>query len=350
MRLAWFAPTHDDVALELARRHHLDLYDESRAHDFVWRQCRAPYDLTIFELADSPAHAYIWAYLFHEPGILVLRATSVQHSRTEHLTFHSRRHHLRAERAFAGPRLLRAPLTAARLVVVHDDVTARELRTEYPDVDLRVLPIGVTAPVVTKSDEGIRFRHATPRPDLVERAAGRAREAGARCETLPGLDDLQDRDVVIALEWPPTGAAPPDALHAMAAGLPAIVFETEAVAAWPTLDPQTWQSRGYLITEPPIAISIDPRDEEHSLMLAMKRLSADATLRAELGTAAARWTAEHASVTDAADAWDVVLKDAATRQPLLTARDWPPHLTADGTTRARAVLDEIGVSVDFLES
>ena len=40
-----------------------------------------------------------------------------------------------------------------------------------------------------------------------------------------------------------------------------MVFETEAVAVWPTLNPQTWQGRDYLESEPPIAISIDPRDE-----------------------------------------------------------------------------------------
>ena len=350
MRVAWFAPTPDDIALELGRRHHVDLYDAGQAHDFVWRHFRAPYDLTIFELADSPAHAYIWGYLFHDPGVVILRATSVQQSRTETLTLHHRRHHLRAERAFAGPRLLRGPLTAARLVIVHDDAAARDLRSEYPDIDLCVLPIGVTAPGLTVLDGAIRFRHATAAPELVERAASRARDAGARVETAPGLNDLEDRDVVIALEWPPTGAAPRDALRAMAAGLPAIVFETEAVATWPTLDPQTWQPRGYVAAGQPIAISIDPRDEEHSLMLAMKRLASDAGLRAQLGAEAARWTAQCANVTAAAATWEVVLKEAASRRPGADTGQLPLHFTADGTARARALLDEIGVSVDFLDS
>jgi len=350
VRLAWFAPTPDAIALELGRRHHVDGYDAGRAHDFVWRHAHAPYDLTIFELADSPAHAYIWAYLFHYPGVLVLRATSVQHSRTDALTRQHRRHHLRAERAFAGSPLLRTPLAAARLVIVHDAATARDLQIEYPDIEVRVLPIGVTGSALTATDAGVRFRYAAPDPVLVERAATRARDTGARFDISPGLLDLQDRDVVIALEWPPTGAAPPEALRAMAAGLPVIVFETQAVASWPTLDPQTWQPRDYLSNRQPVAISIDPRDEEHSVMLAMKRLSTDAALRAQLGTAAARWATEHANVTDAADAWEPVLQEARSSRGTASARALPPHLTADGTERARTLLGDIGVTVDFLDS
>jgi hypothetical protein len=71
----------DAVALELSRTHHVDRFDARHAHDFVWRHFRAPYDLTVVELADSPAHAYAWPYLFHDPGILILRATSLQRSR-----------------------------------------------------------------------------------------------------------------------------------------------------------------------------------------------------------------------------------------------------------------------------
>jgi hypothetical protein len=349
VRLAWFAPAPNDVALELGGRHHVDLYDEGGAHDFVWRHFRSPYDLTIFELADSRAHAYIWSYLFHDPGIVILRAISLQQSRTDALMLQHRRHDLRAERAFAGPPLLRAPLTAARLVVVHDDAAAENVRSENPDIDVRVLPMGVAAPGLSTSDGGVRFRYATPDPAIVERAATRARHAGARLDVAPGVDDLQTRDVVIALEWPPTGAPPVDALRAMAAGLTAIVFETEAVAAWPTLDPQTWRPRSYVPAGQPIAISIDPRDEEHSLMLAMKRLASDAPLRTRLGAAAAHWTAQHANVTAAADAWEAVLEAAISREPSARAQGLPPHLTADGTDRTRALLDELGVRVDFLD-
>jgi len=348
VRLAWFAPEPDDVALELARTHHVDRFDAARAHDFVWQHARAPYDLTIFELADSAAHAYVWPYLFHYPGIVVLRAISLQQSRTEWLHLHHRRHHLRAERTFGGPSLLRAPLAASRLVVVHDDAAARELRDEYPDLDVRVLPPGVIAPSIAASTGEMCFRYRAVRPDVIERAAARAREAGARITVASGFKDLHDRDVVIALEWPPTGAPPVDALRAMAASLPAVVFETEAVATWPTLDPQTWQPRGYASTAAPIAISIDPRDEEHSLMLCLRRLAADPGLGTQLGTAARIWASQHASADVAARAWEPVLRDALQRTPPFVTGDLPAHFLEDGTAALQATLGELGVNVDFL--
>jgi hypothetical protein len=347
VRLAWFAPTPDDVALELGRRHQVDLYDERRAHDFVWRHGRAAYDLTLFELADSPAHAYVWPYVFHYPGVVVLRATSLQ--RTRGLALQQRRHHLRAERAFAGPDLLRTPLVAARMVIVHDDAAARELRNAYPDVDVRMLPVGVAPPTLALPEGAPRFHCVSSHPALVERAAGRARDTGTPIETTYDLNDLRADDVVVALEWPPTGSAPIDALRTMAAGLSTIVFETEAVAAWPTLDPQTWKPRGYLTAKPPIAISIDPRDEVHSLMLAMRRLAQDVGLRARLGKAAQAWAREQATVAIAAPAWEAALVEAM-RTPPPATQGLPPHLFEDGTAAARSILREFDVSVDVLES
>jgi hypothetical protein len=349
VRLAWFAPRPAPVLLELGRTHHLDWFDAPRAHDFVWQHARAPYDLTLFELADTPAHDYVWAYLFHDPGILIMRATSLQQSRTTSLARQRRLYDLRTERAFSGPALLRAPLAASRLVVVHDTAAADALRELDPDLAIRVLPLGA-APLATNPRQGeVQFRSCSSDPEVVARAAVRAREAGAHIETAAGLDDAADGDVAIVLEWPPTGAPPLEALRAMGAGLPTIVFETEAVAAWPTIDPQSWQRRGYISTGAPIAVSIDPRDEEHSLMLAMKRLSADAALRAELGANAACWTAVHANITQAAAAWERALHVAVNARPASPAADLPAHLTADGTARARALLGEMGVSVDFLE-
>jgi hypothetical protein len=349
VRLAWFAPRTDDIALELARTHTVDQFDAARAHDFVWQHFRSPYDLTVFELADSPAHAYVWPYLVRYPGVVILRASSLQQSRTEALTLQQRRSHLRAERAFGGSSLLRAPLVASRLVVVHDEAMARAIRDEFPGVDVRVLPVGVTPPAITASLDRTRFRYLGPQPEVAQRAAARAREAGADVSITPGLADLRNGDVVIALEWPPTGAPSIDAVRAMAAGLPAIVLETEAVAGWPTLDPQTWQPRAYRNPGAPIAISIDPRDEEHSLMLCMRRFAADPALAAQLGSAARTWAHEHARAETVAMAWEHALEDTAARPPT-RGTPLPAHLTADGSERVRALLAEVGADVDFLDS
>ena len=348
MRVAWFAPAPYDVVHEIGQSDSVDLFDQRRAHDFVWQHFTAPYDATVFELGDTEQHDFVWPYLFHYPGIVILRATSLQHSRSGCLTLQRRHRHLRAERAFSGGNFLRAPMMASRLVVVHDEVVARELRGDFPNLPIRVVPMGAAVPTVLASDGRVRFHIPGSRRDVVDRAAARARDAGAETTLVSGMDGVRYGDVVIALEWPPTGGPPVDALRAMAGGLPTIVLETETVAAWPTLDPQTWQRRGYA-DAPAVAISIDPRDEEHSLMLALRRLAADASLRASLGAAAGAWAREHANLRTAAAEWRRILLEARQLEPTVSRGELPPHLVDDGTGAARAILDEVGATVDFLE-
>jgi hypothetical protein len=347
MRIAWFAPEPSDVALQLGHPDLVDHFDEHRAHQFVWRHHRTPYDITVFDLADRGAHAFLWPYLFHYPGIVLLRSGSLHHSRSTRLTAEHRYPDWRAERAFSGPTFLRAPLAASRLVAVHDPSFARDLQEELPDVPVRVVPAAAAPAALAPFDGRFRF-HASSRHEIVSRAAGRLRRAGCPVIVADPADGLRQHDVAIALEWPPPRSLPVKALRAMAAGLPVIVFETEAAAAMPTLDPQTWQSRGYQDRNAPVAISIDPRDEEHSLMLAMRRLASDASLRSSLGAAAAAWARTHARPDVAASAWRAVLHEAAARDPVTRQSDLPAHLRADGTERARALLREIGVTVDFL--
>ena len=104
MRLAWFRPaTHvsdrlDDTAAlvrALASEHQIEVVDEARAHDFIRLDFRAPFDLCVFELADTREHAYVWPYLLHVPGVLRLRSLSLHDSRTEAL----RRQHRERDRA-----------------------------------------------------------------------------------------------------------------------------------------------------------------------------------------------------------------------------------------------------------
>jgi hypothetical protein len=83
-------------------------------------------------------------------------------------------------------------------------------------------------------------------------------------------------------------------------------------------------------------------------MQAMLRLAGDATLRTTIGDAARLWASEHASVTQAAAAWDRLLAEGAALAPPPLPDDWPAHLAADGTERARAMLARMGVAVDFL--
>ena len=141
----------------------------------------------------------------------------------------------------------------------------------------------------------IRFA-AVPaaRADVLHRAMARARAAGASA-LVAGVETveqaLKDADVVVSLAWPAGAGTQTTALAAMAARIPVIVLESTHTAEWPALDPQTWTPRGFG-SDAPIVVSLDPRDEEHSLVLAIRRLSSDAQLRAQLVDAADRWRRE----------------------------------------------------------
>jgi hypothetical protein len=189
----------------------------------------------------------------------------------------------------------------------------------------------------------VRVASSSNRIDVVERAIDRAREAGADVTLTTG-----DADMVIAMQWPPFGEPQAAALAAMAAGKAVVVMETEATADWPAYDPQTWRARASGGGGAPIVVSIDPRDEEHSLMMTIRDLARDQGLRDGLGAAAQAWWRAHATPAHAAAAWQQVLTDARTLQPPARPPDWPRHLIADGTEDARAILRETGATVDFL--
>jgi hypothetical protein len=160
-------------------------------------------------------------------------------------------------------------------------------------------------------------------------------------------DQILDKaDIIIATSWPPADELTM-ALASMVAARPVIVLETESTAGWPALDPQTWQPRGWT-DESPIVVSIDPRDEEHSLSLALRRLASDAALRDELASAAHEWWQQRATLDHAVRAWRSILAEAVTLTPPPRPLDWPRHLSADGTERAKELLSEFATTVDFL--
>ncbi|MSO30197.1 MAG: glycosyltransferase family 1 protein [Acidobacteria bacterium] len=357
VKLAWFRtdaprpadPLDDTAALIAALRstHDIEVFTPANAHDFVWKDFRAPYDLSVCELDNTPAHAFIWPYLLHYGGVLLLRT----------LILHDSRPAASAPLPDYGHWLmLRVPLLASRVVVVSDPSTAAALQQAHPEARVRYAATGVQK---VQKVQKVQRVQASPvmfgaipanRPDVIHRALARARQAGATAELVTDSSPervLQNADVIVSLPWPWFGEAQTPALAAIASGTPVIVLETAATAEWPALDPQTWRPRDR-ISDTPIAVSIDPRDEEHSLALAIRRLSTDATVRARLGGAAHTWWRTHATPRHAADDWDRILAEGARLRPPARPADWPVHLTADGTERARAILDEFSVRVDFL--
>ena len=382
MRLAWFRPSlieharpFDDTAsliAELRSAHEIAVVTAEGAHDFVWTHFRTPFDLCVFELDDSTSHDFMWPYLLQYSGVLLLRTLTVHDSRAMALSREGRLADYAAEFVFnegrsplrsgasaylgRGRPMLRAPLVASRIAVVPHRGVALALQDQYPEARVAYAPLGVrevqaSVTVQAAQDSPTTFGVLSPdHLDVIHRALARAHERGASATLMidaPVERMLQEADVILGLQWPSHGEPQTLALAAMSAGKPLVVLDTQATSDWPALDPQTWQPRG-LVAEVPIVVSIDVRDEEHSLAVAIHRLAGDAPLRATLGRAAHDWWHAHASVSCAADAWLRILNEAAALAPPTRPPDWPVHLTADGTERARAILEEVGGTVDFL--
>ena len=372
MKLAWFRPNEpplppflDDgttLVAELRSTYEIELFTAANAHEFTGKHARGPYDLSVYELDDTPAHAFIWPYLLHHGGVLQLRTLTLHQSRAAALLGAQRGKDYAAEFIFshgawpgqppAAPPaypgdwpMLRVPALAAQVVVVSQPSAVDVLQRAHPEARIRLARTGVCAPPDAQRDDpelsagpvqpgaSVMFG-AVPgdRLDTVRRAMARARHAGASAELMTDASPerlLRDADVVVSLPWPPQGKPQTSALAAMAAGKPVIVFESGASAEWPALDPQTWQPRG-ITTDAPIAVSIDPRDEEHSLVLAIRRLSAEPALRAKIGHAANEWWQIRATPAHAADDWRRILKVAALLSAPSRPADWPAHLAANG--------------------
>jgi hypothetical protein len=345
MRIAWFRDTApdltdplDDTAPlidELRSAHEIDVIVEQTAHDFVWQHILRPWNLCVFELDNTRRHQFVWAYLLNYAGVVFLRSADVA--------------------------TLRVPLLASRSVVVSHPAFEESLQQAFPAARVRYAPPcgGPTGSAPHQSSDQQRGADlSSPRTTsfavfdrrgsgLVNRAFLRARDAGAVLDVLEGDAEpnvLTRCDVAIAPGWPPQHGAPTAVLAALAAGKAVVTMEMEATAEWPAIDPQTWRPRGLSVKDAPIAVTIDPRDEEHSLMLAVRRLSSDSALREQLGRAGHAWWQKNATPAHAAAAWMQILQEAATLAPPPRPDDWPTQFGTDGTELARAILSEFGLA------
>lgn len=381
MRVAWFRPrtidhadpfddTHALITALRTAGHHLDVITAPLAHEFVWQHARRPYDASVFELDDDKEYTYVWPYLMHFGGVVFLRRLTLHDSRATRLSLENRPGDYEAEFRFSEGNvlphgamnwlharwpMLRVPVEAASMVVMPFMGVAGELQRQYPGKRIGYAPIAV-APVdrsaVTAASGNVTFGLLSrdDRPPI-RNAMARAVDTGSRVTLVVADDPLTlaaRADVVLSLQWPWEGAPLFDAVTAMAAAKPVVALETRGTADWPALDPQTWQPRA-LSDADPIAVTIDTRQEEHRLLLTFRRLAADAAMRERLGNAAFAWWQSHVSPGAAAAAWERVLFEAAAMQPPGRPDGWPDHLDADGSERARALLGEMDVSVDFFD-
>jgi glycosyltransferase involved in cell wall biosynthesis len=397
-RLAWFTPLppsasgiaqyNAELVPGLAALHQIDVFvDERRegnprlgdhvavhaAHDFLWKHVRQRYDLVVYHLGNSPFHDYMWPYLVRYPGLVVLHDGQLHHARGRYLLRHRRDDDYRAEFAFNHPAasgdlaelgvagllgsltylfpMRRIVVERARLLVVHNDWLAEQVRSEHPAASIAVVEMGVPEPVErARAREVIRARHGIPADAIVFGAFGgvtpekripqviaslaslgdtaldvrlllvgesvdhydaarQAEQAGiAPRVTRPGYvaqDELADylcaMDVCLCMRWPSSRETSAAWLRCLAAGRPTIVTDLVHTVDVPALDPRNWRVQhapssrstesGERAAERVIdaaCVSVDILDEDHSLRLAMRRLASDARLRRTLGEAGRR--------------------------------------------------------------
>ncbi len=213
MRLAWFTPwppqrsgiagrSADIVPALAARGYAVDVYvHEGRvtpdrdvpadaaaagqvrglgAHDFVWRQARHPYDLTVFQVGNSALHDYIWPYLVRWPGLAILHDARLHHARGRALLAAGRVEAYRAEFAWAHPDvppdaaelgvlglggtylyawpMTRIVLATARLVAVHARGALAELAAAEPRARIEHVTLGEGRAIPWSDDERRRAR------------------------------------------------------------------------------------------------------------------------------------------------------------------------------------------------
>jgi glycosyltransferase involved in cell wall biosynthesis len=465
MRLAWFTPLRPvtsgiadysaDVLPAIGAEHVVDVFVASAAerawtaprgvtvhdaHAFPWRVRRSPYDLVIYQLGNAWCHDYMWPYLFGVPGLVVLHDAHLHHARAWSLLRRRRQSEYRAEFEFNHPEaplgaaaiglggyagsiyyawpMLRAVVTSARGMAVHNARVGAELREAWPEADVTEIPLGVTdslgdppgSPRPAHLDRTARLRvrgqlgaplrqrygisaealvvsalgGVTPekrisallraaaavrpkRPDLHLLLVGQQAphyDAGAEARAL-GLDDcttitgfvpdedlpahLAMADVASCLRWPTARETSGAWLRAAAAGLPTVITDLVHQPHLASLDPRTWRvvhAEARLEPPPPVAVSIDVLDEEHSLRLALGRLAVDRALRLSLGDAArAYWERGH-TVAHMAAGYARAIRSASAR-PSPPVR-LPAHLRPDPLAHARTLLESAGLNAGRL--
>jgi glycosyltransferase involved in cell wall biosynthesis len=152
------------------------------AHDFVWRQARAPYDLIVYQVGNSEWHEFLWPYLFRWPGLAVLHDARIHHARGRVLLTRGRTDDYRAEFAwchpdvspaaaelgvlgFSGPYyyqwpMIRSVVEASRLIAAHSRGAVVELSTAHPHRMIQYIALGEGQPIANDETDRRRLRES----------------------------------------------------------------------------------------------------------------------------------------------------------------------------------------------
>lgn len=290
--------------------------------------------------------------------------------------------------------MVRIAVEAARVVAVHSAFLERELEEQFPGRAVLQIRPGVPDPLASPAAAAaeVRRRHGIPveavvfgsfgrvTPDKgltgVLRALAQVGRAVPNIRLLivgetPSGSDLIARahdvgvaelvvqtgyvedaalpaylsaaDVCLNLRWPTGREISATWLRCMAAGKPTVVTDLVHLTDVPSLD---LRSMKVACTDPalrdPVCVHVELTDEMNMLRLVLRRLTEDSALRLRLGGAARRYWADHATPELMARGYEAALAHTkAAADPGRPAR-WPPHLTADGSATARALLAGVG--------
>jgi glycosyltransferase involved in cell wall biosynthesis len=157
------------------------------AHDFVWRQLRGQYDLAVYQIGNSRWHHFIWPYLFHWPGLVVLHDARLHHARARRLLTDRRVADYRAEFAWNQPEVspdlaelaiagfdgayyyqwpaLRAVLQSARLAATHARGAIDTITAEWPATPVEYIALGMGRDTFDVREARTSFRRAHGVPD-----------------------------------------------------------------------------------------------------------------------------------------------------------------------------------------
>jgi len=413
MRVAWFSPLPPvrsgiaDVNAELLPRldgdFTIDRYDEPRAHDFIWRNQLAPYDLVVYQLGNASCHDFVWAYLARFPGLVVVHDPTVHHARARQLLADHRADDYRREFWFDHPdanrdvveyaveglggsiyyfwSMLPAVIRTARMVVVHNERVAADLREAWPGAAIEAIHLGTGGVDASEIDRAaMRGSLGCAERTIVFAAFGKVtseKRIGSIVRALAAVvhDGVDARLLLVgdasdypALQDELTAAAIVDRVHVTgfvdhdAVGRYLAAADVCLCLRWPTAHETSasWlqclsAARPTVISDlahtvdvaDRVAIRIDLLNEDEALGHAMRRLAKDGQLRQDLAHAGhAYWAAHHTLDVMARDYRRIIA--AALAQPIPAApAGLPAHFTNDYSQQARRIVGEFGVAVDL---
>ena len=393
-RIAFFGPLppsntgiadYDEALLPLLRKDlTVDVFlsgapsgGEGFSHaDFFLRHQKQPYDLTLYQLGNSPFHEYMYGYLFQNPGAVIFHDYCLLHSRSEMLLKKKMTREYRDELAAVYPQqaeeianaiipsaagnllfyqfplfelVLRSSLAAA----AHTDFAVKKLSTtETPVIKIPHLELGAgTASgygllpgkfvigsfgyatnakrISTLLDvvAGIRTEH----PEVICSVVGEVEdpaEMHRRIQTL-GLQDcvivtghvgmpdflawMGRVDVVVNLRYPSAGEMSGTLIRALASAKPVIISRLPALLEIPE----------------DTVLRVRPDREKEDLKNALAALVKDGALRARLSANARKYIREHHSPEMARAQYRKLIDAALERKSTFRGIELPSHLKSE---------------------